>query len=206
MEHEAAADADATTRATAVPAARANIARIAGRIARPIALVGMMGAGKTTVGRKLATMLDLPFVDADDAIESAAQMSVSEIFETFGEPYFRSGERRVIARLVGAGGAEDAKIIATGGGAFVDPETRSLLRERAITVWLDSDIETLVERVGRKDSRPLLRGGDPRAILTSLHAARRPAYAEAAIHVRSGNQPHQATALAILKAIDAWLP
>jgi shikimate kinase len=183
----------------------AAIQRMAARIDRPIVLVGMMGVGKTTVGRKLAAMLNLPFCDADEEIERAAQMSIPEIFAQFGEPYFRSGERRVIARLVGEDGAPVRRVLATGGGAFVDPETRALILRRAIAVWLDSDIETLVARVGRKGNRPLLKTGDPRAILTKLKAERGPAYAEAPIHVKSGNQPHQATALAILKAIDAWL-
>lgn len=182
-----------------------DLARITRRIDRPIVLVGMMGVGKTTVGRKLAAMLHQPFVDADEEIERAAQMSIPEIFTTYGEPYFRSGERRVIARLVGEGGAADRKILATGGGAFCDAETRRLILDRAIAVWLDSDVDTLVERVGRKDNRPLLRGGNPREILANLREERRPAYAQAPIHVTSGNQPHQVTAVRILRAIDNWL-
>lgn len=181
------------------------ITRLAERIDRPIVLVGMMGVGKTTVGRRLAGMLGWPFRDADDEIERAAQMSIPEIFATYGEPYFRSGERRVITRLVGEGGAPSGQVLATGGGAFVDPETRALILRRAVAVWLDSDVETLVARVGRKSTRPLLRGGNPREILTRLKAERESAYAEAQIHVTSGNQPHHTTALTILKAIDAWL-
>ena len=183
----------------------AAVQRLAARIDRPIVLVGMMGVGKTTVGRKLATMLNVPFYDADEEIEKAAQMSIPEIFAQFGEPYFRSGERRVIARLVGEDGAPVRRVLATGGGAFVDPETRALILKRAIAVWLDSDLDTLVMRVGRKSNRPLLKNGNPREILAKLKAERGPAYAEAPIHVKSGNQPHQATALTILKAIDAWL-
>lgn len=182
-----------------------DLARITRRIDRPIVLVGMMGVGKTTVGRKLAAMLHQPFVDADEEIERAAQMSIPEIFTTYGEPYFRSGERRVIARLVGEGGTADRKILATGGGAFCDAETRRLILDRAIAVWLDSDVDTLVERVGRKDNRPLLRGGNPREILANLREERRPAYAQAPIHVTSGHQPHQVTAVRILRAIDNWL-
>lgn len=181
------------------------IPRLAKRIDRPIVLIGMMGVGKTTVGRRLASTLGLPFRDADDEIERAAQMTIPEIFATFGEAYFRSGERRVIARLVGEGGAPSRQVLATGGGAFVDPETRALILRCAVAVWLDSDVETLVARVGRKSTRPLLRGGNPREILTRLKAEREIAYAEAPIHVTSGIQPHQATALTILKAIDAWL-
>lgn len=189
----------------AAPLSSAEIGRIARRIDRPVVLVGMMGVGKTTVGRKLAGLLHFGFVDADDEIERAAQMSIPEIFSTFGEPYFRDGERRVIARLVGEGGADRHKVIATGGGAFCDAETRRLILERAIAVWLDSDVETLLERVGRKGNRPLLRTGDPRETLTRLRDERRPFYAEAPIHVTSRTQPHQTTALLILKAIDAWL-
>lgn len=181
------------------------VQRLAARIDRPIVLVGMMGVGKTTVGRRLAAMLNVPFCDADEEIEKAAQMSIPEIFAQFGEPYFRSGERRVIARLVGEDGTPERRVLATGGGAFVDPETRALILKRAIAVWLDSDVDTLVARVGRKGNRPLLKTGNPREILTRLKAERGPAYAEAPIHVTSGNQPHQATAMTILKAIDAWL-
>lgn len=186
----------------------AEIARIARRIDRPVVLVGMMGVGKTTVGRKLAAMLDVPFVDADEEIERAAQMPIPEIFAAYGEPHFRSGERRVIARLLGHENPDaprKRKVLATGGGAFVDPDTRALILDKAISVWLDSDIDTLVERVGRKDNRPLLRGGNPREILTRLREERRPFYQQAAIHITSGNQPHTVTAGRILKAIDAWL-
>lgn len=185
----------------AAPLSTAEIGRIARRIDRPVVLVGMMGVGKSTVGRKLATMLHLPFVDADDEIETAAQMSIPEIFAQFGEPYFRGGERRVIARLMDG----KPKILATGGGAFVDPETRALILAKAIPVWLDSEIDVLVERVGRKDSRPLLRDGNPREILTRLRDERRPAYAEAPIQVLSGSAPHHHTATRILRAIDQWL-
>jgi shikimate kinase len=183
----------------------AEIARIGRRIDRPVVLVGMMGVGKTTVGRKLASLLDVPFIDADEEIERAAQMPIPEIFATYGEPYFRSGERRVIARLLDGPAATRRKILATGGGAFVDAETRALILDKAVSIWLDSDIDTLVERVGRKDNRPLLRGGNPREILTRLRNERRGAYEQAAIHITSGNVPHALTAGRILKAIDAWL-
>lgn len=183
----------------------AAVQRLAARLDRPIVLVGMMGVGKTTVGRRLATMLNVPFCDADEEIEKAAQMSIPEIFAQFGEAYFRRGERRVIARLVGEDGAPVRRVLATGGGAFADPATRALILRRAIAVWLDSDVDTLVARVGRKGNRPLLRNGNPREILAKLKVERDPAYAEAPIHVKSANQPHQATALTILKAIDAWL-
>lgn len=179
----------------------AEITQLARRIDRPVVLVGMMGVGKTSVGRKLAQALDLPFTDADEAIEVAAQMSIAEIFDRFGEPYFRDGERRVIARLI-----DDApQVIATGGGAFVNPETRALILLRTIPVWLDCDLDTLVERVGRKDSRPLLRTGNPRDILDRLYTEREPFYAQAPIKVTSGNAPHGRTVAMVLKGIEAWL-
>ena len=182
----------------------AEIQRIARRLDRTIVLVGMMGVGKTTVGRKVASLLGVPFVDADEEIERAAQMSVPEIFARHGEAHFRDGERRVIARLISDENAP-RKVLATGGGAFVDPATRALLLERTATVWIDSDIDILLERVGRKDNRPLLRNGDPRTILTDLRAQRAPHYRHAPIHVISGHQPHGVTAHNILKAVDAWL-
>ncbi|MGN6500549.1 MAG: shikimate kinase [Tsuneonella sp.] len=180
----------------------AEIGAIARRIDRPVVLVGLMGVGKSTVGRKLAMLLDTDFVDADEAIEQAAQMSVSEIFEQFGEHYFRDGERRVIARLV----EEGHGVIATGGGAFVNAETRALILAQAIAVWIDCDVDTLVERTGRRrDGRPLLKGGDPKEILTRLSAERQPAYAEAPIRIDSRRGPHLDTALSISGAIDRWL-
>jgi shikimate kinase len=120
----------------------AEVAALARRIDRPIVLVGMMGVGKSTIGRRLAATLKLPFADADEEIEKAAQMAINEIFERFGEDYFRDGERRVIARLID----EQPSVIATGGGAFCQDETRALLLERAITVWIDCDVATLVAR------------------------------------------------------------
>jgi shikimate kinase len=182
-----------------------EIAALARRIDRPVVLVGMMGAGKTSVGRKLAQALGLPFVDADDAIEEAAQMSIAEIFASFGEDYFRDGERRVIARLMDPSAGGRPRVIATGGGAFVNDQTRALILSKAITVWLDSDVDTLFERIGRSDKRPLLKQGDPREILTRLHAERRPFYAEAPIRVISGAGPHARTLAKVLKGIDEWL-
>lgn len=179
----------------------AQIGGIARRIDRPVVLVGLMGVGKSTVGRRLANMLDTDFVDVDDEIERAADRTISEIFASHGEGYFRDGERRVIARLVD----EAHGVIATGGGAFVDPETRALILDRAIAIWLDCDIDTLVERTSRRDNRPLLRTGDPREILSGLKDKRRTAYAEAQIHVITDNGPHAETAQRILEAIDAWL-
>jgi shikimate kinase len=164
---------------------------------KPIVLVGLMGAGKTTVGRRLAQRLGLPFVDADHEIEAAAGMTITDIFDRFGEPYFRDGERRVIARLIDG----RPKVIATGGGAFVQDETRSLILEQALAVWLKAAPRVLADRVARRDSRPLLRGKDPEAVLTQLAAIRNPFYAMAPISVESVAAPHDATVNAIVKAI-----
>jgi shikimate kinase len=183
------------------PLSQPEIDALARRIDRPVVLVGMMGVGKSSVGRKLAALLHMPFADADEEVESAAHMSIAEIFERFGEDYFRDGERRVIARLIDG----QRKVIATGGGAFLNAETRALILELGIAVWLDSDVETLLERVSRKDTRPLLRQGDPREILTRLKAERQASYAEAPIHVQSSGGPHTKTAQAVLKRIEAWL-
>lgn len=163
----------------------------------PIVLVGLMGVGKSTVGRRLANRLRVPFVDADHAIEQAAGMSIPEIFEHYGEPYFRDGERRVIARLVDG----RPKVIATGGGAFVNDETRALILEQATAIWLNASPEVLAERVRRRDTRPLLRGKDPLKVLRELSAVRNPIYALAPIHISSKRGPHEATVNAILKAI-----
>ena len=181
------------------------IAALSRRIDRPIALVGMMGVGKSSVGRKLAATLKVPFVDADEAIEQAAQMPIPEIFAKFGEAYFRDGERRVIARLLEGQNPGRPSVIATGGGAFVNDQTRRLILDKAIAVWLDCDVETLYERVGRKGNRPLLQQGDPREILTRLKAERAPFYAEAPFKVMSGNGPHGRTVAQVLKGIDEWL-
>lgn len=178
-----------------------RIARLADRLDRPLVLVGLMGVGKSTVGRRLAGMLGRGFVDADDAIEEAAQRTIPEIFEEFGEAYFRDGERRVIARLI----EEDAGVIATGGGAFVDPETRALILEKALAVWIDCDVDTLVERTSRRNSRPLLKNGNPRDILARLDRERRPSYADAPVRVESVDGPHAGTALAIIAAIEEHL-
>ena len=168
---------------------------------KTIALVGLMGVGKSSIGRRLAVALDLPFRDADNEVETAAGQSISDIFESMGEAAFRDGERRVIARLVDAGRG----VIATGGGAFVHPETRAMILAKGIAVWLDSDLDSLIERVGRNSNRPLLRGGDPREILAALKAARESAYAEAPIHVTSGQGPHHRAVHKVLKGLDEWL-
>ncbi len=166
--------------------------------ARTIALVGLMGAGKTTVGRRLAERLDVPFTDADDEIAAAAGRTITEIFEEFGEAQFRDGERRVIERLLDG----PPGVLATGGGAFMDPRTRALLKERAISVWLRADLEVLMRRVSRRDTRPLLRVADPRARMRALMAERHPVYAEADIVVDSGDGPKADTVEAIVQAIQ----
>lgn len=181
----------------------AEIAALARRIDRPVVLVGMMGVGKSSVGKRLAAVLNCPFFDADDEIEMAARMPIPEIFEKHGEDYFRDGERRVIARLIKDEGGR--KVIATGGGAFCNPETRALILDKAIAVWLDSDIDTLVERTARKGNRPLLKQGNPREILTRLREERAPAYSQAPIHISSGNGPHARTISKVLKGIAQWL-
>ncbi|GAA0280487.1 shikimate kinase [Alteraurantiacibacter aestuarii] len=179
----------------------ATIKALAGRVTRPLVLVGMMGVGKSTIGRKLAQLLGFHFADADDEIIKAAQMPIAEIFDQFGEDYFRDGERRVIARLLEGHNC----VIATGGGAFVQDDTRAIIREKGIPIWLDSDIETLVERVSRNNKRPLLRGGDVREIVTRMKAQRDPAYAQAPIKVMSDTGPHGETVNRILEALDQWL-
>lgn len=180
---------------------QAEIAGISRRIDRPVVLIGLMGVGKSTVGRRLANILETGFIDVDEEIERSADRTVSEIFEAHGEGYFRDGERRVIARLM----EEGHGVIATGGGAFIDPETRRLIIDKAIAVWLDCDIDTLVERTSRRNTRPLLKEGDPRVILTDLKDRRSAAYSQAHIRVVTNDGPHQETALRILEAIDAWL-
>jgi len=188
------------TKATPLPDEPARNALLA-RIDRPLVLVGMMGVGKSSVGRRLAQYLGLAFADADDAIVEAAHMPIADIFDQFGETHFRDGERRVIARLL----ERPDQVIATGGGAFVQPETRALILARGIPIWLEADVDTLVERVARNDKRPLLRGGDPHEIIARLLAERTPAYAEAPIRVTSGRGPHAETIADILEALDQWL-
>jgi len=160
-----------------------------------------MGAGKSTVGRRLAQRLGLPFVDTDAAIEDAAGYSAAEMFERFGEADFRDGERRLVARLVDG----QVRVIATGGGVFVDPRTRQLLNERAITVWLDAPVEVLADRTSRRNTRPLLRNGDPKGTLERLAKERQRAYSEAHIRVTSGNGAHREVVESILRALEEHL-
>ncbi|HWE73435.1 MAG TPA: shikimate kinase [Stellaceae bacterium] len=168
---------------------------------KTIALVGLMGAGKSSIGRRLGQALGLPFVDADSEIEAAAGASIEEIFARDGEAVFRGGERRVISRLLDG----SAQVLATGGGAFMDPITRGLIRERAISVWLRADLETLLVRVGRRNNRPLLKTGDPRAVLTRLIDERYPVYAEADITIDTVDGPPEATLGKVIAALDRFL-
>jgi shikimate kinase len=168
---------------------------------RPIALVGLMGAGKSTVGRRLARRLALPFVDADEEIERAAGRSIAEIFEAYGEAAFRDGERRVIARLIEG----PPKVIATGGGAFAEPGTRALIRAHCLSVWLDAEAEILAGRVARRDHRPLLKGKPPLPAIRDLAERRRPAYAEADLRIESGEVPHDAIVDRIVTALGVGM-
>ena len=174
---------------------------LAKRLDRPVVLVGLMGVGKSTVGRRLARRLGLPFVDSDSAIEDASGYSAAEVFERFGEADFRDGERRLVARLVEG----DVRVIATGGGAYVDPRTRHLLNERAITIWLDAPVDVLAERTSRRNTRPLLRTRDPKATLEQLSEERRPSYAEAHIHVKSGTGAHSDVVETIVRELEEYL-
>jgi shikimate kinase len=167
---------------------------------RSIVLVGLMGVGKSTVGRRLAKRLGLAFVDSDEEIEKAADRSVAEIFDGYGEAGFRDGERRVIRRLIGG----PPKVIATGGGAFMDESTRALILERCIAIWLDAEVETLAERVARRGHRPLLRGQDPLPFLRGLAAARNAVYAEAHLHIPSQSAPHARAVERIVEALAGW--
>ena len=170
---------------------------LAKRLDRPIVLVGLMGVGKSTVGRRLARRLDLPFVDSDVAIADAAGYSAAEMFERFGEKDFRDGERRLVARLIDG----SICVIATGGGVFVDPGVRALLNRNTITVWLDAPVEVLADRTARRNTRPLLRNPDPKGTLERLAAERRHAYSQAHIHVKSGKGAHRDVVEAIVRSV-----
>lgn len=154
------------------------------RLGKTVVLVGMMGSGKTSVGRRLAKALGWPFQDADWAIEDAAGTSITNIFAEIGEAEFRQRERQVIARVIDE---QQKQVLALGGGSFVADETRRLIKGRAISIWLDTDVDILVKRTGRRNDRPLLSKGDPRTILTNLLDERRPTYAEADITIDGGS-------------------
>jgi shikimate kinase len=168
---------------------------------RSVALVGMMGAGKSSIGRKLAARLHLPFADADAEIEKAAGMTIPDIFAKHGEPYFRSGETRVIARLL----EEGPQVLATGGGAFMNPDTRARMREKAVTLWLKADFDVLFKRIRRRNDRPMLDTADPAETLRALIAQRDPVYAEADITVHSRDVPHDVIIGELLDALARHL-
>ncbi len=165
--------------------------------ARTVVLVGLMGAGKTKIGRRLAQRLNLPFFDSDQEIEEAAGETIEEIFRNRGETAFRDGERRVIARLL----AQPTHVLATGGGAFMDPATRRLVGRRGVSVWLRADLDTLMARVSRRSNRPLLKERDPRAVMEELIERRYPIYAEADLAIDSSDGPPDATAARVVAAL-----
>jgi shikimate kinase len=166
-----------------------------------LVLIGLMGAGKSAVGRRLAASLNLPFTDADSEIEAAAGQSIAEIFAEHGEAYFRTGERKVIARLLENG----PKVLATGGGAYMDPETRAAVKEHGISIWLKASLRVLMKRVGRRDNRPLLQVDNPETVMKKLMAERDPVYAEADITVESKEAPHEVMVGSIIDALTARL-
>jgi shikimate kinase len=168
---------------------------------RTLVLVGLMGAGKTAVGKRVAARLGLGFVDADLAIEAAAGCSIPDIFERYGEPAFRDLERRVIARLM----QDPVQIVSTGGGAFMDPQTRAVIAAHGMSLWLKAELEVLVARTAKRSNRPLLRQGDPKAILSGLMERRHPVYALADLTVDSRDGPVEDTVDRVLAAVDAHL-
>ena len=169
--------------------------------ARSVVLIGLMGAGKTAVGRRLANRIDLPFIDADTEIELAAGKTVSEIFAEHGEAYFRQGERRVLARLLDSG----PQVLAAGGGAYMDPETRAKIKERSVSIWLRAELPVLLNRVRRRGHRPLLATGNPETVMRKLMDERYPVYAEADIAVESLDVPHEVVVTAVVNALAAKL-
>jgi len=170
--------------------------------ARSIVMVGLMGCGKSAVGRRLATKLGLPFVDADEEIEKAAGKSIEDIFAEHGESYFREGERKVLARLLRSG----PQVLATGGGAFMNAETRQAIGESGISVWLKAELPLLVRRVAKRNNRPLLKTGDPESVMRDLTDVRYPVYAKADITVESRDVPHEVIVAEILQSLETTLP
>lgn len=168
---------------------------------KSLVLIGLMGAGKSAVGRRLATSLNLPFTDADSEIEAAAGQSIGEIFAEHGEAYFRTGERKVIARLLENG----PQVLATGGGAYMDPETRTAIKQHGISIWLKANLRVLMKRVGRRDNRPLLQVDNPETVMKRLMAERNPVYAQADITVESKEAPHEVMVSSIIDALSARL-
>jgi shikimate kinase len=200
VTHNAAQNAaNADTAAQSAASAAGSIGPALGR--RSVVLVGMMGAGKSSVGRRLAARLHIPFVDADIEIEKAAGMTIPEIFATHGEPYFRAGETRVIARLLESG----PQVLATGGGAFMNPDTRATIRLKGISVWLRATLEVLSRRIKRRNDRPLLTNTDPVETLRRLMDERYPVYAESDLTVESRDVPHESIVEEIIEGLRARL-
>lgn len=166
----------------------------------PIVLVGLMGAGKSSIGRRLAEKIDLPFVDADHEIELAADKSIAEIFKDHGETYFREGERRVISRLIENG----AQILATGGGAFINHETRDSIASRGVSLWLKADLPLLMKRVMKRNDRPLLQNEDPAAVMQQLMDQRYPIYATADVTIESKDVQHTQMVNEVIKVLARW--
>lgn len=178
-----------------------HVEKIRARLQKPIVMVGLMGAGKTKIGGLLANALDLPFVDADQEIEKAAQCTIADIFEQYGEPAFRDLERKTIARLM----SDDLKVIATGGGAVMNEETGKLVWDSALSIWLRADLNILVDRTGRSTKRPLLQNGNPAEILQDLMEKRYPVYGRANIMVQTGEAEAERTLEKVLIAISEYL-
>src|SRR3954447_3701744 len=187
---------DVSTTDTVAPQDTALVAAL-GR--RSVVLVGMMGAGKSSIGRRLASRLGMGFVDADAEIEAAAGMTIAEIFTSYGEPYFRSGEQRVISRLLESG----PQVLATGGGAFMNAETRAAIRAKGISVWLRATLDVLTRRIKRRGDRPLLKNADPAETLRRLIEERDPVYAEADLTVESRDVPHETIVEEMLQGLRA---
>lgn len=183
------------------PPGQAAAQAVRDRLDRAVVMVGLMGAGKSAIGKRLAQALGLDFVDADKEIEEAAGCTIPEIFARFGEPAFRDGERRVIARLLEG----PVCVLATGGGAFMDDGTRAKIKDRGLSVWLRADLDTLVRRTARRNNRPLLHAGDPKEILGQLMAKRYPIYAEADVTVDSLDAPPESTTARVIDALRAHL-
>lgn len=169
--------------------------------ARSLVMVGLMGCGKSSVGRRLAARLEVPFIDADDEIERSAQKTIPEIFADHGEAYFRDGERRVIRRILESG----PQVLATGGGAYINAETRAAIRQAGIAVWLRAELPVLMRRVMKRDNRPLLKVADPEAVMRQLMESRYPIYAEAELVVDSRDVPHEVIVDEILDRVGAYL-
>jgi shikimate kinase len=168
---------------------------------RAIVFVGLMGAGKTSIGRRVAQALDLPFVDSDHEIETVSRLSIAELFERYGEPEFRALEHRVIERLV----REGAGVVSTGGGAFINDQTRASVAEHGISVWLKADLDVLMERVSKRQTRPLLKTADPRGTMAKLIDERYPVYARADVTVESRDEKREVITAEVIEALDRYL-